>query len=196
MERFLTNMVSFKSYLLQFTRVPEQSLQALLALFKPVTLKKGEHYAQSGQAAKKLSFVEKGLLRAYYQNPEGEQFNKIFFSNPAIVGAYTSLITKEKNQINIECLTDCEMVEAEFQKILDLYEEHPMIERLNRTIAEDFFVKKEKREISLVMNDASERYTLFQQEHPGLENQITQYHIASYLGITPTQLSRIRAKKE
>ncbi len=189
-------MTSFKSYLLRFTQVPEESLKALLDLFQPVSLVKGDHYAQSGQTAKKLAFVESGLLRAYYQSPGGEQFNKIFFSNPAIVGAYTSLITKEKNQINIECLTDCEMVETDFQKILNLYEEHPMIERLNRTIAEDFFVKKEKREISLVMNDASERYALFQEEHPGLENQIAQYHIASYLGITPTQRSRIRAKKE
>ena len=136
--------------------------------------KRGEHYARSGQAAKKLGSVESGLLRAYYQNPEGEQFNKIFFSNPAIVGAYTSLITKEENQVNIECLTYCEMVEAEFQEILDLYEEHPMIELLKRTIAQDFFVKKEKREISLVMNDASERYAFFQKEHPGLENRIAQ----------------------
>jgi len=143
----------------------------LLDLFQPISLLKGDHYARTGQTAKKLAFVEKGLLRAYYQSPEGEQFNKIFFSNPAIVGAYTSLITREKNQINIECLTDCEMVEADFQKILDLYEAHPMIERLNRTIAEDFFVKKEKREISLVMNDASERYALFQREHPGLETK-------------------------
>lgn len=188
--------VSFKSYLLQFCEVPEASLQALLDLFRPLSLKKGDHYAITGQTAKKLAFVKMGLLRAYYQSSDGEQFNKIFFDNPAIVGAYTSLITGEKNQINIECLTDCEMVEAEFDKILELYEEHPMIERLNRTIAEDFFVKKEKREISLVMNDASERYKLFQQEYPGLENSVAQYHIASYLGITPTQLSRIRGKRE
>ncbi len=189
-------MESFKSYLLQFTEVPALSLRELLDLFKSVELKKGEHFAQSGQVAKKLGFVKNGVLRAYYQNNEGEEFNKIFFTNPSIVGAYTSLITGAKNQINIECLTDCELLEANFQNILDLYEEHPKIERLNRTIAEDFFVKKEKREISLVMHDASERYALFQRERPGLENQIAQYHVASYLGITPTQLSRIRGKKE
>ncbi|TRX62565.1 Crp/Fnr family transcriptional regulator [Fulvivirga sp. M361] len=189
-------MQSFINYLLQFTEVPESSLHALLKLFKPIHLKKNELYARSGQEARKLAFIESGLMRAYYQNHEGEEFNKIFFTTPSIVGAYTSLITKEKNNINIECLTDCGLLDADFQSILDLYEEHPKIERLNRTMAEDFFVKKEKREISLVMNDASERYALFQKEHPGLENQITQYQVASYLGITPTQLSRIRAKKQ
>ena len=55
----------------------------------------------------------------------------------------------------------CCLVQTNFERILTLYEEHPLIERLNRVIAEDFFVKKERREMSLVMNDASERYALF-----------------------------------
>ena len=54
--------------------------------------------------------------------------------------------------------------------------------------------KKEVREIQIVLNNATERYEFFRQEHPGLENKIPQYHIASYLGVTPIQLSRIRAK--
>ena len=111
------------------------------------------------------------------------------------MGAYSALITGEVNKINIQCLTDCVILKANFSKILELYDLHPGIERLNRVIAEDFFVKKERREMSLVMNDASDRYEMFQEEFSGLENRITQYHIASYLGITPTQLSRIRAKR-
>ena len=98
--------------------------------------------------------------------------------------------------INIQCLTDCTLLQTNFTRILALYEEYPLVERLNRVIAEDFFVKKERREMSLVMNDASERYALFQREYPDIENQVAQYHVASYLGITPTQLSRIRAKKD
>jgi hypothetical protein len=54
---------------------------------------------------------------------------------------------------------------------------------------------KERREIELVLLQADERYKIFKQEYPNLENLIPQYHIASYLGVTPTQLSRIRAKK-
>ena len=76
-----------------------------------------------------------------------------------------------------------------------LYDSIPKIERLSRILAEHFFVDKEKREIELVMLGASEKYEIFKKEHPNLENLIPQYHIASYLGISPTQLSRIRAKK-
>ena len=151
--------------------------------------------AVEGEFAKKLAFVQSGVLRAYYRNAKGEEFNKIFFTNPAIVGAYSSLITGQQNMINIQCLTDCELLQTGFERILSLYEVHPMVERLNRVIAEDFFVKKERREMSLVMNDASERYAIFQREYPEIENQVAQYHVASYLGITPTQLSRIRAKR-
>ena len=61
------------------------------------------------------------------------------------------------------------------------------------SLAEDFFLQEEKREMSLVILDAQERYALFQEEFPGLEFDIPQYQVASYLGITPVQLSRIRA---
>ncbi len=188
-------MRDFKTYLNDFTALPSATMQALLDLFAPVTMHKGEHLAVEGEFAKKLAFVESGVLRAYYRSPKGEEFNKLFFVNPAIVGAYSSLITGQQNMINIQCLTDCCLLQANFERILALYEAHPLVERLNRVIAEDFFVKKERREMSLVMNDASERYALFQREYPDIENQIAQYHVASYLGITPTQLSRIRAKK-
>ena len=188
-------MHSFSSYLLSFWNIPEPSLEILLNLFTPRHFKKNDFYARAGDQAKKLGFLEEGIMRAYYQNDKGEEFNKLFFTNPAIVGPYSALITGETNKINIQWLTDGTLLEANFQDIIDLYTAHRSIESLNRKIAEDFFVKKEKREMSLVMFDAAERYAVFQKEFPELENSIAQYHIASYLGVTPTQLSRIRAKK-
>ncbi len=86
-----------------------------------------------------------------------------------------------------------EILEADYQQILSLYEEFPKIERLNRVMAENFFVRNEDREIGLVMLDAKERYKQFQLDYVGIENEIPQYQVASYLGISPTQLSRIRA---
>lgn len=62
------------------------------------------------------------------------------------------------------------------------------------TMMEQEWIKKEKQVIQMVTNDAKTNYLIFKKEYPGLENQIPQYHIASYLGITPIQLSRIRAR--
>lgn len=186
---------SFSDYFLEVTDIPTDSLKALFALFTPKSIEKDHYYAKHGQKAKKLAFLDKGLMRAFYHNEQGEEYNKLFFKGPAIVAGYASLITKQPGIINIQALTACDILEANFEDIVALYPQHPSIETLNRKIAENFFVEKEKREMSLIMNDASERYALFQREFPTLENDIPLYHIASYLGITPTQLSRIRAQK-
>ena len=188
-------MKQLSSYLLQLTDIPSQSLETLLSLFKPVTIKKNSFFVKEGEVAKKIAFVESGILRAFYQNDKGEEFNKVFFTASSMVAAYSSLIKKESSKINIQCLTDSVVYEASYHEILNLYDEHQSIERVNRLMAELFFVEKEEREMSLVMNDASERYEQFKEQFQGLENEIAQYHVASYLGITPTQLSRIRAKK-
>jgi hypothetical protein len=66
------------------------------------------------------------------------------------------------------------------------------LERLRRSIAERLFVGNEKKQLEMALMDATERYLIFKEQHPGLEDLIPQYHIASYLGISPTQLSRIR----
>ena len=133
-------------------------------------------------------------MRAFYRNNEGNEYNKTFFTEANFVGAYSSLVSGQKNVINIQCLTNCTLLVADYGKMVELYDANPKIERLARIMAEQFFIQKEKREIELVMLDASNRYSIFQLEHPNLENLIPQYYIASYLGITPTQLSRIRAK--
>ena len=81
---------------------------------------------------------------------------------------------------------------CEFRSLTDRYDQFPELERLSRKIAEYYFLEKEKKELEIVLLDASQRYRLFQKEFPTLEQLIPQYHIASYLGISATQLSRIR----
>lgn len=187
---------SFSDYLLKINPTPPTALKKLLGLFVPVSLKKHEFYAKQGDRPKKIAFIHQGIMRIFFQNQQGEEFNKRFVSGPNVIGAYSSLLTNQPNQVNIQCLTDCEIIEANFTEILTLYDHHHDVERLNRKITEAFFIETEKRQMSLIMYDAAERYDKFRKEFPDYENQIAQYHIASYLGITPTQLSRIRAKKQ
>ena len=71
-------MEKFTSYLQSFYGVPTEDLQKLLDLFVPKTLKKGEYYAIEGEYSKKLAFVQTGVMRAFYRNPKGDEFNKLF----------------------------------------------------------------------------------------------------------------------
>ena len=182
----LTNIVDFDA----------ESIDTLLDHFSPMRLSKGEAFAKKGEYSRTIAFVQSGVLRAYYSTEKGEVYNKTFFTDCHFVGAYSSLITGQKNRIDIDCLEDCVLWVADFHEITKLYNRHPSIERLARILAEQFFVRKEKREIELVTLEAKDRYAIFQCEHPQLEQRIAQYHIASYLGVSSTQLSRIRAKKK
>lgn len=172
-----------------------ESLERLVSLFTVVDLGKGDSFAKKGEYAQKIAFVNQGVLRAFYSNDKGEVYNKTFFTANNFVGAYSSLITGQQNLIDIDCLTNCSLLVANFREIVLLYDQYPSIERLARILAEQFFVQKEKREIELVTLEAKDRYAIFQQEHPTLEQLIPQYHIASYLGVSPTQLSRIRGQR-
>lgn len=172
--------------------IAQNTEQKVVSFFKQKTLKKNERFAEMGEMSQKIAFLESGVMRAYYRNREGKEYNKHFFTAPSFIGGYSSLISKRPNQIIQEALTDCVIWETNYANLTALYEEHPDLESMARCLAEQFFVQKEQREIEIVLLNANERYEIFQQQYAALEQIIPQYHIASYLGITPTQLSRIR----
>lgn len=188
-------MNELKTYLERLIRFTESEMEIFTTLFSEVQLKKHDYFAIEGEYSSKLAFITKGVMRAFFRNKSGNEYNKTFFTPSSFVAAYSSITTQQKNLINIQCLTDCTLLVASFDKITSLYKDYPNIESLARILAEYKFAIKEKREIELVTLEAIERYEIFKKEHPNLENLINQYHIASYLGITPTQLSRIKAKK-
>lgn len=188
-------MNDLKIYLKTLISFTESEMEIFISLFSEIQFKKKDYFAKEGEYSNKLAFINTGVMRAFFRNNSGNEYNKTFFTPSSFVAAYSSITTKQKNLINIQCLTDCSLLVADFSKITSLYKDYPNIESLARILAEYKFAIKEKREIELVTLEAMERYTIFKKEHPNLENLINQYHIASYLGITPTQLSRIRAKK-
>ncbi|MEO0472889.1 MAG: Crp/Fnr family transcriptional regulator [Bacteroidota bacterium] len=172
-----------------------EAWDAFSTLFSSVELEKYAYFAQAGEVAQKIAFLQTGVVRAFFRNADGTEYNKTFFTEGVLFGAYSSLITGQPNLIHHQALTKCVMWEASFAELRALYDRFPVWERFARMLAESFFVVKEKREIELVMLDAAGRYEVFKTDHPGLENRIPLYHIASYLGISPTQLSRIRGRR-
>jgi CRP-like cAMP-binding protein len=187
-------MIKLEAYLNMLSLISSETWNKISALFTPRVLKKGDYFVKDKQIAKEIGFLESGIVRAFYKNDEALEYNKSFFINPSFIGGYTSLITGEPNQISQQALTDCIIQVAKFSDVTELYNTCPDLERAARKLAELFFVQKEQREIEIVLLDADKRYQIFQKDYPFLELQIPQYHVASYLGITPTQLSRIRRK--
>lgn len=185
-------MEVMKQFFLNLTPIPSDAWKVFSDLFEKKTLAKGEYFIKEGQIAREIGFLETGIARAFYRSEQGKEYNKHFFVAPCLLGGYASAITGNPNQINQQALTECQIWVANFSHIQDLYGTFPSIESVARILAERFFVQKEQREIELVLLDAENRYAIFRNCFPNLEQQIPQYHIASYLGVTPTQLSRIR----
>jgi hypothetical protein len=88
-----------------------------------------------------------GVVWAFYRNNEGVEYNKTFFTDNEFFGAYASIVSGKPNKINLQALTDCDMLVADYSKIKDLFETYRKIETLSRLIAEQFYIEKEKREI-------------------------------------------------
>jgi CRP-like cAMP-binding protein len=161
-------------------------------LFQRSTLAQHEHFINANETASKIAFLESGIVRAYFMNNEGKEYNKQFFVGPSTIGAYASLLTGMPNQIPQQAMTECVIWTIKYGEIISRYDARRDLERLARRMAEYYFLEKEKKELEIVLLNATERYQLFQNEFPGIEQHVAQYHVASYLGITPIQLSRIR----
>jgi CRP-like cAMP-binding protein len=185
-------MQLLKDFFNRISPLKEDTWSAVLPLFTETTLARNEYFARENEVARKIAFLESGVVRAFFINQEGQEYNKQFFVGPSSIGAYTSLLTGKPCLISQQALTDCRIWEADYKKLSGLYDQYHDLERLARKIAEYYFLEKEKKELEIVLLDASQRYKIFQNEFPGLEQDITQYHVASYLGISATQLSRIR----
>jgi CRP-like cAMP-binding protein len=184
--------MTFKDYYNAISPLKDETWKALEPLFHRTTLAKHQYFLKEDDIARKIAFLESGIVRAFFTNRAGQEYNKQFFVGPSSIGGFTSLLTGKPNLIPQQALSDCVLWSADYHQITSRYDNFPDLERLSRKIAEYYFLEKEKKELDIVLLDATERYKIFQAEFPTLEMHIPQYHIASYLGISAVQLSRIR----
>jgi CRP-like cAMP-binding protein len=187
--------MDLKSFFNYVSSLSDQTWNEIEPLFQKGTLAQHEHFINVSEIAGKIAFLESGIVRAYFINKEGKEYNKQFFVGPSAIGAYASLLTGSPNQIPQQAMTDCVIWTLKYDEITSRYNTCPDLERLARKMAERYFLEKEKKELEIVLLNATERYQIFQNEFPGIEQHLAQYHVASYLGITPIQLSRIRHRQ-
>jgi CRP-like cAMP-binding protein len=176
--------------------LPTPAWTAFADLFEPKRVPTGDFYLLEGNPTRHVAFVCEGVLRCYFTDPEGKEYNKVFFVENTIAAAFTSLLKRVPSRLSIQALDDCLLLETDFFALIDLFDGYPSIERYYRIFLEqNWVIRKEERKLRFAMTDAEARYEAFLEEYPGLDQRISQYHIASHLGITPTQLSRIRAQR-
>lgn len=161
------------------------------------TLKKGETLLQNGEVAKSLHFIAKGILRAFITDEEGNFYNKNLFLENYFAGSKVSLMLQAPSNFTIEALEDAIIININYKKYMELiYENDDLKNFYIAHLEKNWIIEKEQREVALVMQNATERYVSLLKKHPDIAERVPLLHIASHLGITPTQLSRIRKSLE
>jgi CRP-like cAMP-binding protein len=162
-------------------------------LMEPLSLKRNEYLVSEGSRVKYAYILLDGVIRVFY-NKEGNEYNKTFFIPGMFPTPLTALLSGTPSALSFQALLPCELIRFSFHHFRNLFVEHRSLETFMLRVLEQEWITKERHDIQMVTNDATENYMVFRKEYPNLENQIPLYHIASYLGITPIQLSRIRAQ--
>ncbi len=193
--QFLSSALSNLKYIIDAVEpFTEAAWKDFSSLFMVERISKGEFFCREQENAPKIAFVYDGVLRAFYTSNKATEYNKTFFIENSLAVSLSSVLTGAPSFISIQALTNTDIITTRYSRIVELFDTHACIERFTRKVIEIEWIKKEKREVDVVTLDATELYKVFQVSYPDLENRIPQYHIASHLGITPVQLSRIRAK--
>ncbi|TDX09711.1 Crp/Fnr family transcriptional regulator [Flavobacterium sp. S87F.05.LMB.W.Kidney.N] len=175
----------------------ENSWQLIEGIAAFQTLKKGETLLQNGEIAKNLHFIAKGVLRAFITDQEGNFYNKNLFLENYFAGSKVSLMLQSPSNFTIEALEDSIIINLNYKKYISLINENDDLKNFYIAhLEKNWIIDKEQREVALVMQNATERYVSLLEKHPSIADRVPLLHIASHLGITPTQLSRIRKSLE
>ena len=172
----------------------ESAKSAVLEICTVQKMKKSQHLQPIGHTCRTIYFINKGLARIWYFKDETDITECFAFENQ-IIARVESLFTGKPSRKGIQMLEDSEVVAINAVKLFHLYDTYPEIERLFRKIFEAGYVDTVNRLESLQFHTAEERYRDLLQSSPDILKRVPLKYIASYLGITPVSLSRIRAQR-
>ncbi|MFN8888963.1 MAG: Crp/Fnr family transcriptional regulator [Cyclobacteriaceae bacterium] len=156
-------------------------------------LKRKEFLLKEGEVCKFTSFILKGCLR-YFYNVEGDEHTGQFFFENSWYTDYESFLSGNPSQQNIDALEPTELLLIQKQDLEKLYDLNPKIERFGRLMAENAYMGVRKKNENLLNLSPEERYLKLIKERPKVIERVSQHYIASFLGIQPQSLSRIRKR--
>ena len=154
---------------------------------------KGEFFIQEGEYCNYVGFINEGLF-SYYYFIDGSQYTRQFFFANNFISNFPSFLTNKKSKAIIQALEKSSVTLIHRDNLSQLYLKAPKFQQLGRMISENLFLIVSEKYESFLLKSAEERYLNLIENRPKVIQNIPQYMIASYLGITPEGLSRIRKR--
>jgi len=176
-----------------YVEANEEEADALRNILKEKKLKRKEYLLREGQVCNYATFISKGCLRYYYLVNGEESTGQFFFEN-GWYADYESFLSGEPSSQNIQALEDCSLYLIYRRDLEALFSRHPVFEKFGRLMAERAVLGLKKKNEFLTLQSHEERYLQLINDRPKVIQRVSLKYIASYLGMKPESLSRIRKR--
>lgn len=164
----------------------------IFSKFKPVSFIKHDYLLKEGVTENHYWFIERGFARSYVVDTNGNDITTNFYAMGDIVIDWTSFFLRNSTRENIQALSDCVCWQLDFDAFQELFHSIPSFREKGRTNLVNSYFALKKQTVSMIADQAKDRYLRLVYEKPHIVQNVSLKHIATYLGITDTSLSRIR----
>ncbi|RYZ49728.1 MAG: Crp/Fnr family transcriptional regulator [Sphingobacteriales bacterium] len=179
----------------KYNDLTAEDIAVIQQKFRSKTYRKRQYILQEGDVSRFENFIVKGLTRTYEVDEKGQEHVIHFGPEDWWVGDMFSFLSDSPSRYNIDCLEDTTVFQITKEDLEALYREVPKMERHFRIIVQNAFMAATNRVSATLAKTATERYEEFVSRYPEIEQRVPNHQIASYLGITPQSLSRLRAQR-
>ncbi len=191
----MKSFIKLQKAVKELANIPDELIEKLYSICDEQIIKKGEFFIRAGDVPKHMGFNLEGLLRLYYVDENGNDFTKAFSETGRFLISYSAIVQKRPSYFNIEALQDSRILKFDYWLFNQMIQSDIRWYPFAFKLLESVYLMKELREKSFLLDDAAKRYRAFKERYADVEDQIKLYHVASFLGITPEALSRIRKMK-
>jgi CRP-like cAMP-binding protein len=182
----------FLNKVFEASGITKEELKSILPKYKQVTFIKNDYLLKEGQVEKKYWFIESGFVRSYIIDTEGNDITFNLYASGDVVIDYPSIFFFAPTRENIQALTDCVCWEITFEDFQEMFNSISSFREQQRSLLVGSYFALKQHSISLIADEAKVRYLRFLKEKPQIIQNVSLKHIATFLGITDTSLSRIR----
>jgi len=177
----------------KYGQLSNEDWRLIEELFVFKNIPKGDFFIRPGELNNHLGIVIKGCLRYFYLK-DGEEITGEFWQEGEIIGSFESCILQQSSTLYIEAIEPCEIIALSYPKLKELTDTIQQLDKIIIALLEKFIVESQMRIASYIIETPQERYLRLRAEMPNIEARVHQKYIASFVGVTPVTLSRIRSR--